>query len=150
MADLDRARELGLRESGLAVVATSRVDGSVQASVVNAGVVHHPTTGEPVVGFVVAKRGARKLTNLRAHPYVAVVFRSGWEWVAVEGQSELAGPDDPLAALEPADIVGLLRIIYAAAAGGSPDDWKALDDTMEAEGHTAVLVRPQRVYSNPA
>ena len=53
MADLDGARELGLRESGLAVVATRRVDGSVQASVVNAGVVDHPATGGPVVGFVV-------------------------------------------------------------------------------------------------
>ena len=150
MADLDGARELGLRESGLAVVATRRVDGSVQASVVNAGVVDHPATGGPVVGFVVAKRGARKLTNLRAHPYVAVVFRSGWEWIAVEGHTELVGPDDPLEALEPADIARLLRVIYAAAAGGSPEDWSALDDTMAAEGHTAVLVRPQRVYSNPA
>jgi PPOX class probable F420-dependent enzyme len=150
VADLDRARELGLRESGLAVVATGRVDGSVQASIVNAGVVDHPATGDQVVGFVVAKRGARKLINLRAHPYVAVVFRSGWEWVAVEGHAELAGPDDPLEGFEPADIVGLLRIIYAAAAGGSPEDWKALDDTMAAEGHTAVLVRPRRVYSNPA
>jgi len=150
VAYLDRARELGLRESGLAVVATSRGDGSVQASVVNAGVVDHPTTAEPVVGFVVARQRARKLTNLRAHPYVALVFRSGWEWVAVEGQAELAGPDDPLEGFDPADLVGLLRIIYAAAAGGSPEDWKALDDTMAAEGHTAVLVRPQRVYSNPA
>ena len=150
MADLDGARELGLRESGLAVVATSRGDGSVQASVVNAGVVDHPTTAEPVVGFVVARQRARKLTNLRAHPYVTVVFRSGWEWVAVEGHAELAGPDDPPEGLEAADISAVLRVVYAAAAGGSPEDWAALDESMAAEAHTAVLVRPQRVYSNPA
>jgi PPOX class probable F420-dependent enzyme len=150
VADLDRARELARREGGLAVVVTIRIEGSVQASVVNAGVVDHPATGEPVVGFVVAKRGARKLTNLRARPYLAVVFRSGWEWVAVEGRAELAGPDDPLEGLEAADISGVLRAVYAAAAGGSPEDWAALDDTMAAEGHTAVLVRPHRVYSNPA
>lgn len=78
MADLDRARELGARESGLAVAVTSRADGSAQASVVNAGVLDHPVTGEPIVAFV-ARGGARKLANLRARPRVTVVFRSGWE-----------------------------------------------------------------------
>ncbi|HUF84403.1 MAG TPA: pyridoxamine 5'-phosphate oxidase family protein, partial [Acidimicrobiia bacterium] len=78
---LDRARELGVREAGLGVVATTRADGSLPASVVNAGVLDHPVTREPVVGFVI-RGGARKVTNLRARPRVTVVFRSGWEWVA--------------------------------------------------------------------
>src|SRR2546426_673067 len=60
---LDRARELGARESGLAVVVTTRVDGSPQASVVNAGVLEHPVTGEAVVGFV-ARGRVNKLANL--------------------------------------------------------------------------------------
>src|SRR5262249_31100503 len=40
--------------------------------------------------------------------------------------------------------------VYAGAAGGKPEDRAALDDPMAAEVHTAVLVRPTRVYSNPA
>ena len=147
--NLERARELVRREAGLAIVATGRDDGSIQASVVNAGVLEHPATGQPVVGFVVAKRGARKLANLRARPFVTVVFRSGWEWVTVEGHAELAGPDDALEGIDGAEVAGLLRRVYAAAAGGRPEDWAALDETMATEGHTAVLVRPQRVYSNP-
>ena len=132
------------------MVETIRANGSVQASVVNAGVLAHPLTGDSVVGFVVARRGARKLVHLRARPHVTVVFRSGWEWVAVEGDADLAGPDDRLEGLVPAETVRLLRVVYAAAAGGSPDDWASLDDAMAEEGHTAVLLRPRRVYSNPA
>jgi hypothetical protein len=145
---LDRARALGAREDGLAVVATSRADGSAPASVVNAGVLDHPVTAEPVVGFVI-RGGARKLANLRARPGVTVVFRSGWEWVAIEGDADLAGPDDPLAGIDPEEILPLLREVYAAAAGGTADDWAGMDAQMEAERHTAALVRPARIYSNP-
>ncbi len=148
MLGLDRARELAARESGLAVVATIRADGSAQASVVNAGVLNHPVTREPVVAFV-ARGAARKLANLRARPRATVVFRSGWEWVGVEGDAELAGPDDLLEGLDPAGVARLLRDIYAAAVGGTHDDWAGLDEVMAAERHTAVLVRPARVYSNP-
>lgn len=139
---------MAARESGLAVVVTTRADGSVQASVVNAGVLAHPVTGETVVGFV-ARVHARKLTNLRSRPRATVVFRSGWEWVAVEGVAELAGPDDLLRGMDPLAMPRLLREVYAAAAGGSPDAWAELDVVFAAERHTAVVVRPVRVYSNP-
>lgn len=144
---LDRARELGAREHGLAVAITSRVNGSPRASVVNAGVLDHPLTGEPVVGFV-SRGEARKLTDLRARPQATVVFRSGWEWVAVEGMAELAGPDDHLEGLVNDSVGRLLRTMYAATVGGSssPDDWAQLDESMTAERHTAVLVRVVRVY----
>jgi hypothetical protein len=145
---LDRVRVLGARESGLAVVFTTRADGTGQASIVNAGVVDHPVTGEPVVAFV-ARGAVRKLTNLRVRPRLTVVFRSGWEWVAVEGDADLAGPDDPLTGLDPADVPRLLLDVYAAAVGGTRDEWAELDDVMTAERHTAVLMRPERVYSNP-
>jgi hypothetical protein len=134
--DLARVRELGERESGLAVVFTTRSDGTVQASVVNAGVVNHPGDGEPVVAFV-ARGLARKLAYLRARPRTTVVLRVGWEWVAVEGDAEL--PGDPR----------LLPRIYAAAVGGTHDEWAELGEVMAAERHTAVLVRPDRVYSSP-
>ncbi len=146
---LERARRLGRQESGLAVVVTHRPDGSAQASVVNAGVLEHPVTGELVVCFVV-RGGARKLINLRLRPDLTVVFRSGWEWVAVEGVAELAGPDDNFERFERNDLSRLLRTVYAAAAGGTQDDWAELDEVIAAEGHTAVLVRPLRVYSNPS
>lgn len=145
---LDRAGELGAQESGLSVVVTNRADGSAQTSVVNAGVLDHPVTGERIVGFV-ARGGAKKLRNLRARSRVTVVFRSGWEWVAVEGDAELAGPQDDLDGLERREMPRVRREVYAAAVGGTADDWAAMDEVMEAEGHTAVLIRPRRVYSNP-
>ena len=148
MAGLDRVKELGGKESGLALVTTLREDGSAQSSVVNAGVLAHPVTGEPVVGFAV--RGARrKLVNLRARPRVTIVFRSGWDWVAIEGEAELAGPDDALAGVDSADLLPLLREIYAAAVGGTAKDWVGMDQQMSEERHSAVLVRPERIYSNP-
>lgn len=146
---LDRARRLSSQESGLTVVVTSRSDGSPQASVVNAGVLEHPVTGGLVVGFV-ARGGAWKLANLRLRRRLTVVFRSGWEWIAIEGAAELAGPEDRLEGLGRNDLPPLLRSVYAAAVGGTPDDWTELDKVIAAEGHTAVLVRPLRIYSNPS
>lgn len=148
MEALERARALGAKEDGLAVMVTTRADGSPVASVVNAGVLNHPVTGDPVVGFV-ARGGTRKLANLRRRPRATVVFRSGWEWVAIEGDAELAGPDDSLDGLTSAEVPGLLRAVYAVAVGGRSEEWAGLDATMAAEGHTAVLIRPTRVYSNP-
>ncbi len=145
---LEQVRRLGALESGLAVVVTYRPDGSVQASVVNAGVLEHPVTGERVVGFV-ARGGAGKLTNLQSRPLLTVVFRSGWEWVAVEGSAELAGPDDQFEGLERKRLPRLLRTVYAAAVGGTEGDWADLDAAVAAEGHTAVLVVPVRTYWNP-
>jgi PPOX class probable F420-dependent enzyme len=148
VTDLGRVRELGGRESGLAVVVTRRNDGSPHTSVVNAGVLDHPVTSERVVAFV-ARGQVKKLANLRVRPHLTVVFRSGWEWAAVEGGVELAGPDDRLVGFDANDLPRLLREIYAAAAGGTADDWAELDEVMAAERHTAVLIRPARIYSNP-
>jgi hypothetical protein len=145
---LNRARELGARESGLTVVVTSREDGSFPASVVNAGVLKHPVTGESAVGFV-ARGMARKLVNLRSRPQATVVFRSGWEWVAVEGSADLVGPDDLIEGMQVRDIPMVLRSVYAAALGGTVDEWAHLDDAFAEEHQTAVLVRPVRIYSNP-
>jgi PPOX class probable F420-dependent enzyme len=148
MPGLDRARELGAQEDGLAVAVTIRANGSVQVSVVNAGVLNHPVTGEPIVGFV-ARGAAKKLANLRERPRATVLFRSGWEWVAVEGDAGLAGPADVLEGLESRDVPRVLRDVYAAAVGGTGDEWAELDAVMAAERHTAVLIRPVRIYSNP-
>jgi PPOX class probable F420-dependent enzyme len=148
MASLDRVRELAAREHGLAVVVTARADGSTPASVVNAGVLDHPVTGEAMVAFV-ARGGTRKLANLRARPRTTVVFRVGWEWVTVEGAAELIGPDDAVPGFDPGALPQLLRDVFTAA-GGTHDDWDEYDRAMAAERRTAVLVHPDRVYSNPA
>ncbi|MGZ6950405.1 MAG: pyridoxamine 5'-phosphate oxidase, partial [Ilumatobacteraceae bacterium] len=43
---LDEVMVLAKREQGLAVVATLRADQTIQASLVNAGALLHPITGE--------------------------------------------------------------------------------------------------------
>ncbi len=145
--ELSRARTIIAKESGLATMVTLRADGGAQATVVNAGIVAHPTDGESVVGVVV--RGhAKKLVNLRARPRATVLFRSGWDWVTVEGSVELCGPEDLRPDSSRDDTLHLIRAIYAAAVGGKEEDWAGLDAMFESEAHTAVLVRPERAYSN--
>jgi PPOX class probable F420-dependent enzyme len=145
MITLDDVVALGARDSGLVVVATTRADGSVQASVVNAGVMAHPVTGERVVAMVTY--GAAKLRNLRARPRLTVTFRAGWEWATVEGATELVGPDDPHPAIDADALRLLLRDVFVAA-GGTHDDWDEYDRVMVSQRRTAVFVTPERVYSN--
>lgn len=133
-------------DGALAVVAVRRPDGSVQASVVCAGVLPHPVTGIDAVG-IVAAGGSRKLDLLRADPRATVVLRAGFRWAAVEGAVDLAGPDDPLAGLPADALPGLLRDIFVAA-GGTHDDWDAYDAAMAAERRTALLITPERAYGN--
>jgi PPOX class probable F420-dependent enzyme len=141
-------RSYGPPERWLAVLVTLRRDGRPSTSVVNAAVVPHPVTGQIVVGFV-ARGYTAKLANLRTDPSTTLVFRHGWEWVAVHGQAELAGPDDPLPGLTPEGLRRLLRDVYTAA-GGSHPDLDAYDSAMAAEHRTAVLVQPRRFTTNPA
>jgi hypothetical protein len=146
MPDLRDFERLTGLENGLAVVTTLRRDQTMQASVVNAGTLGHPVTGDPVVGFV-AMGGSHKLANLRLHRRATVVLRAGWEWVAVEGPVELFGPDDVHPELDDDGIRELLRSIFAAA-GGTHDDWDEYDAVMADQRRTAVLISPQRIYSN--
>lgn len=143
---LETVEEIAAGDDHLAVVSTTRPDGSVQASVVNAGILPHPVSGDPVVGFVTF--GRAKLANLRRHPQATLVFRAGWRWVAVEGDCELVGPDDSLAGVDPSALPALLRTVFRAA-GGDHSDWEEYDRVMAAQRRAAVLVRPARVYSNP-
>ena len=145
--DLTQFEELVPLDHGLSVVVTRRADHTPHASVVNAGVLPHPVTREPVVGFV-AVGGTRKLAHLRADPTIAVVVRAGWQWAAVEGRAHLIGPDDPHPEVDDERLRLLLREIFAAA-GGTHDDWDAYDKVMREDRRTAVLLAPTRVYSNP-
>ena len=129
------------------MVVTYRANGSAHASVVNAGVVEHPVSGEHVVGFVVQGRQRTKLANLRRRPVATVVFRSGWDWLAIEGDVELLGPDNEGCVPWP-EAAPVFHTIYAEAIGGSIEDWAAGDPVIERDGHAAVLIRPAKVYGN--
>ncbi|MFV9636815.1 TIGR03618 family F420-dependent PPOX class oxidoreductase [Mycobacterium neumannii] len=146
MTTLDDAVALAAAESGLAVVSTLRADGTIQASLVNVGKLTHPDTGAPALGFVTY--GKVKLANLRARPQLAVTFRRGWQWATVEGNAELAGPDDPQPWLTGPDRLRLLLREVFQAAGGTHDDWAEYDRVMAEQRRTVVLVTPTRVYSN--
>ena len=141
MADLNDVARLVAGEHGLTIVSTLRPDGTIQSSVVNAGVLDF--SGSPVVGYV-AVGGTRKLANLRERPQTTLVLRVGWEWVAVEGRARLIGPDDPA---DGVDVRVLLREIFTAA-GGTHEDFDEYDRVMRAERRTAVLITPDRIYSN--
>jgi len=147
VTDLAAFAELVPLDHGLCVVSTLRGDGTVQSSVVNAGVLDHPTRGERVVGLV-AIGGSRKLRHLRADPRVTIVARAGWRWATVEGRAEIIGPDDPHPGVAGDALRTLLRDIFSAA-GGTHDDWDTYDRAMADERRAAVLITPSRAYSNP-
>ena len=146
MADLAAFAALVPGDHGLVVVSTARADGTIQSSVVNAGVMDHPVTGAPVVAFVAAGT-SRRLVNLRARPRATIVIRAGWQWAGVEGPTELIGPDDAHDTFDADRVRVLLRDIFTAA-GGTHDDWDEYDRVMAAEGRVAVLVNPARVITN--
>ena len=137
--DLDPVRRMVAQEHGLAGVAVVRADGTPHTSLVNAGVLDHPRTGAPVVGYVTY--GPVKLRALRERPATSLLWRSGWRWVGVDGDSELVGPGDT----DAEELRLLLRAVFTAA-GGTHDDWDAYDRTMVEQRRTAVLVTPTRIY----
>jgi PPOX class probable F420-dependent enzyme len=147
MPDLAHFAELVSLDHGLSVVVTLRADHTLHTTVVNVGVVPHPSTTDRAVAFVTAS-GTRKLAHLRADPSIAIAVRAGWRWAAVEGRAELIGPDDPHPDVSDERLRLLLRDIFRAA-GGTHDDWATYDRVMLEERRTAVLVSPTRAYSNP-
>ncbi len=147
MTDLSRFAELIALDHGLCVVSTLRADGSVQTSVVNAGVLPHPLTGAEVVGLVAAG-GSHKLRNLRADARATIVVRAGWQWAAVEGLAQIFGPDDRHPDVDSEKLRILLQQIFRAA-GGTHDDWDTYDRVMADERRAAVLIAPSRLYTNP-
>jgi PPOX class probable F420-dependent enzyme len=147
MTDLARFEQLVPLDHGLRGAVTRRADHTPHTTVVNAGVLPHPETGDRAVAFVAAG-GSRKLAHLRADPTIAVVVRAGWQWTAVEGRAQLIGPDDPHPKIDDERLRLLLRDIFSAA-GGTHDDWAAYDRAMRDERRTAVFVAPTRIYTNP-
>jgi hypothetical protein len=131
---------------GLAVTSTIR-DHTISCSVVSVGVLTHPVTRLPVVGFV-ARSDSRKFANLRRHPRATLAAVAGHRWVAVEGPVTLIGPDDTPDGFDPDGLVQLLRDVYTAAGGEHPD-WHEYDRAMRNERRAAALLTPARIYTNP-
>ena len=145
MVTLSDAAAIGSRDKFLAVISTARADGTIQSSVVNAGVLADPQAGQDVVAFVTY--GKAKLTNLRARPQITATFRAGWQWAAIEGTARIIGPDDPAPGVD-AERLRLLRREVFTAAGGTHEDWAEYDRVMERERRAVVLITPVRVYSS--
>ena len=148
VANIEDFKKLVAGDHGLVTVSALRGDGTISSSVVNAGVLPHPVSGETVVGMVV-RGGTKKLAYWRERRYANVVIRSGWQWAAAEGRVDLIGPDDPEPAVDPERLRLLLREIFTAA-GGTHEDFDTFDRVMHDERRTAVFVHPARVYANPA
>ena len=140
MADFEDIRRLAGDETGLCVVATTRPDGSVHASVVNAGPIAHPITGADAVAIVV-RGDAAKLAHVHRTGRMSVTFRRGWRWAGVEGPAEVVDSDG---AAGEVGLAAFLREVFVAA-GGSHDDWDAYDRVMVDEGRVAIVVTPDRV-----
>ena len=145
MADWALVRRLA-GATHLAVLATTRADGSVHASLVSAGVLDDPVDGTPSVAAVVAG-SARKLPLLRHAGRAAAVFTSGFEWAAVEGPTRLIGPDDPDGRFPATELPGLLRAVFVAA-GGTHEDWGTYDRVMAEQRRAALFVHAARVSGN--
>ena len=146
MTDVSDFAALVDRDHGLCVVSTLRAAGTIQSSVVNAGVLKHPVTGAQVVGFT-TRGGSAKLAHLRVRPRATIVVRADWEWAAAEGPVELAGPTDPLPGVDAEGLRVLLRDVFTAA-GGTHDDWPTYDRVMAEERRAVVMIAPERVYSS--
>ena len=146
MTDLSPFTELVPLDHGLCVLSTLRPDGGVQATVVNAGVVHHPRAGAPAVGLV-ATGGSRELRHLRADPGPRSSPGPAGSGPQSRGPPRSSVPttrtptSTPGPAATPADIF--------QAAGGTHDDWDAYDRVMADERRAAVCSSPRRAYTNP-
>jgi PPOX class probable F420-dependent enzyme len=144
--NLDFVRAIAGDANHLAVLATTRLDGTIHASLINAGVMNDPVDGEASVGVVIGGSTA-KLGLLRRTRRAAVTFQAGFRWATVEGAVRLVGPDDLDGAVEPREVPLLLRTVFIAS-GGTHDDWAEYDRVMAEERRTAVFIRVARIMGN--
>jgi hypothetical protein len=109
-------------------------------------VLEDPVSHEPSIGIIVAGR-ATKLRYLRRALCAAIVFQSGYTWVAVDGPVRIVGPDDPNHSIDSEVFPSLLRRVFLAA-GGAHENWTDFDQVMAGERRTAVFVRTDRILTN--
>ena len=146
MSNIEDVRKFLSSETGLATVSTVQKDGRVLSSVVNCGVIDHPTTGTPCVVFVSAGHAAR-LDHIRRGSQVTVAIRRGWAWRSATGVAELIGPHNLPENFSSEDLRLLLRQVFESA-GGTHEDWDEYDRVMSTEERVVVLVSPERILGN--
>ena len=73
-----------------------------------------------------------------------MVFRSGWQWAAVDGPATICGPDDALEGVASSALARLLRNVFRAA-GGTHEDWDEYDRVMADDRRAVVFVAPARI-----
>lgn len=143
---IDKLRRLVAAENGLCTFACLDGDGAPHVSIINAGVMDNPVTGEASVACVV-RANARKARLLRSDPRAAVAFRHRWDWVAAHGTAQLIGLDDSAEGITDAEIPELLREVFRSA-GGTHEDWDEYDRVMANERRLAIFVTLDHITSN--
>jgi len=140
---MEHVREFAAADRGLSFVSFARADGTVHSTLINAGVMAHPITGDVVVAFVV-RGDTVKLRHWRHTRTATITFRAGWSWIGVEGSVTQVGPDDPMDGFDPEDLPRILREIFTAA-GGTHEDWDEYDRVMAAERRAGVFIHPAKI-----
>ena len=149
VATVDDIQKLVALDHGLASLSTLRRDGSVQSTVVNAGVIDHPVTGEPVAAFV-GRPATRKIAHLRANPTATLLWRAGLGLGRRRGHGGARRPRRPARrASTPTTSPACCARSTPRPAAGEHDDWAEYDRVMAAERRMAVLLTPSRIYVNP-
>ena len=146
MSNIEDVRKFLSSETGLATVSTVQKDGRVLSSVVNCGVINHPTTGASCVAFVSAAHAAR-LNHIRRGSEMTVAIRRDWSWRSVTGPTDLLGPENLSEEFNSEDLRLLLRKVFESA-GGTHEDWEEYDRVMSEEKRVVVLVAPDRILGN--
>ena len=146
MSDLGDFIRISGADSGLCVITTTHDDATMQASVVNAGVLDHPVSGAAVVGLV-ARGDSVKLRHLRTRPRVTLVAKVGMGVGRSGGNGRAVRPRRSVRGSRPRRSAAPARAVFTAA-GGTHDDWDEYDRVMVADRRTVVFVDPERVYSN--
>jgi hypothetical protein len=108
---------------------TLKLGGTPQVSDVNAGIVTHPGAGANRRLLRVAAASSATCGTV-----ATLVFRSGWEWVAVRGTVDLSRARDAQPWADP-EAHGNCRAIYHAAGGHHSD---LVYDRDAGEGRTML------------
>ena len=143
---IDKLRRLVAAEDGLCSFVCLDSSGSPHVSIINAGVMDNPVSGETSVACVV-RANARKARLLRDDPRAAIAFRHRWDWVAVHGNAQLVGLDDPADGFDNDNLPELLREVFRSA-GGTHPDWDEYDRVMARQRRLAIFVTLDHITSN--
>ena len=146
MVSIEDVQRFLSQETGLATVSTTQKNGGILSSVVNCGVLAHPTTQELCVAFVSAGNAAR-LKHIERGSQVTVAIRREWKWVSVSGEADLFGPEQLQGNFDHEQLRVLLRDVFISA-GGAHDDFEEYDKVMASEKRVAVCVSTRHIRGN--